>query len=117
MNNEATAVTGKQFDEATVKYIVSLFKDGKEPSFIVSNLVENGYDYDTSYAYVTMIHEKMAVAQVTHEKKNAPWNLIFGLIILTIGIAITASSAGVIAYGAIIVGAAKTLQGLANVLS
>lgn len=117
MNESTTAVPGKTFDEKTVKYIVSLFQEGRDSSFIVSNLVENGYDYDQSYNIVAAIHQKLVTAQTKREKKNGPLNLILGLVILIAGIAVTASGVGVIAYGAIIVGALKTIQGLADVLS
>lgn len=107
--------SGKRpIDEKALQYIISLFKDGKDSSFIVSNMVDNGYGYDESYAVVRTIEQKIVTEQVRREKKNGPLTLILGLVILTAGIAITMSGSGVIAYGAIIVGALKTIQGLAN---
>ncbi|MCX6318454.1 MAG: hypothetical protein NTW29_14275 [Bacteroidetes bacterium] len=112
--NPAEAPAGKEYTEETVKYIATLLRDGKDPSFVVANLVENGYPYDSTYALVTAVHQKMSNNQVVHEKKNASADLIFGLILLVAGIAITVSSAGVIWYGAILVGAIKIIRGLSN---
>lgn len=107
--------SGKRpIDEKALQYIISLFKDGKDSAFIVSSMVDNGYGYDESHAVVRAIEEKIVTQQTRREKKNGPLTLILGLVILIAGIAITMSDAGVIAYGAIIVGAMKTIQGFAS---
>jgi hypothetical protein len=55
-----------------------------------------------------------APAQEERSSGGNSFNVILGFIILGVGLAITLSGSGVIAYGAIIVGFAKIIGGLSN---
>lgn len=88
-------------------------KAQKTPEFIVDELIQNGYDYQSSYDATHALYDTVAVTKHDVDKKGGTTDIIIGLLILIVGIAIT-SSGQVIAYGAIIVGAIKLIRGIAN---
>jgi hypothetical protein len=104
----------KPLDDKARTFIIDLMKGQKTPEFIVSKLVDNGYDYQQAYDYTHSLYSKVSEAVQEKEKSGAGMDIGLGLVILVAGIAITASGAGVIAYGAILVGAVKLIRGLAN---
>jgi hypothetical protein len=111
---ELTQKTNKPLDEKARTFIIDLMKGQRPPEFIVDKLVQNGYDYQQSYDYTHSLYSKVSDAVKEKDKKGATWNIVLGLIILIVGIAITASGSGVIAYGAILVGAVKLIKGIAD---
>lgn len=113
-NSSPESGNEKPLDESAKNYIHQLLKDGKELPFIAETLEKNGYNKNQAAVYAATVKLAILEEQGRRTKKWAPVNLILGLVILGAGIAITFSEAGIIAYGAIIVGAAKTLQGIAG---
>ena len=103
----------KPIDDKAQNFIVDLLKAQKSPEFIVDKLMANGYDYQASYDAVHAIYDHAVVSTQENEKKSGGTDIAIGLVILVIGIAITASG-NVIAYGAIIVGAIKLIRGVSN---
>ena len=103
----------KPIDDKAHNFIVDLMKAQKTPEFIVDKLVANGYDYQQSYDVTHALHNYAQASVQQEEKKSGGADIVIGLVILVIGIAITASG-NVIAYGAIIVGAIKLIRGISN---
>ena len=104
----------KPLDEKARTFIIDMMKAQKTPEFIVDKLVENGYDYQESYNYTHSLYSQVTQRVDEDAKSGSTTDIVLGLIILVIGIAVTASGVGVIAYGAIIFGAIKLIRGLAN---
>jgi hypothetical protein len=105
----------KSIDDKAHQFIVDLVKAQKKPELIVEKLVANGYDYTQSHEATYTFYNKVVELQSTYAKNNSGTDIAIGLVILIIGIVVTAaSSGGVIAYGAIIVGAIKLIRGIAN---
>ena len=105
----------KNIDDKAHQFIINLIKAEKKPAFIVEKLVENKYDYAQAYEATNSIYNKVVEVQTTHAKNNSGTDIAIGLVILIIGIIITAASSGsVIAYGAILVGIVKLIRGIAN---
>jgi hypothetical protein len=73
-------------------------------------LVQKGYDPKVADAQVREQLRQRNEAQSGHNS----FDVIIGVLILGVGLVVTFSGAGVIAYGAIIVGAARIIGGLTS---
>jgi hypothetical protein len=73
-------------------------------------LVQKGYDPKVADAQVREQLRQRNEAQSGHNS----FDVIIGVLILGVGLVVTFSGAGVIAYGAIIVGAARIIGGLSS---
>jgi hypothetical protein len=112
--NEVTNKS-KDIDDKAHQFIIDLIKAEKKPEIIVEKLVANGYDYTQSHEATYSFCNKVVELQSAHAKNNSGTDIAIGLVILIIGIVVTAaSSGGVIAYGAILVGAIKLIRGISN---
>ena len=101
----------KAIDDKAQHFIVDLLKAQKSPEFIVDKLMANGYDYQSAYDATHALYDNVTVTRNDVDKKSGTTDIVIGLLILVVGIAITATG-NVIAYGAIIVGAIKLIKGI-----
>ena len=103
----------KQIDEKAQIFIVDLLKAQKSPEFIVDKLMANGYDYQSSYDATHALYDRVTVTRDDVDKEGGGTEIIIGLLILGVGIAVTYTGYA-IAYGAIIYGAIRLIKGIAN---
>jgi hypothetical protein len=104
----------KTLDNAGKEFALYHLKKGKTIEDVTVLLTENGYAYQEAFTYVNQLVVTSNQEAATTDKKNATVNIILGILILVIGVTVTfASSGGVIAYGAILVGIVKFFKGLA----
>jgi hypothetical protein len=106
------------FDSEVERLILEIEKQTNlKPHVYVANtkddvtqmLVQNGYDEHLAKNKVDT-HYNAAEQEDSNQRVI---DILLGLVILGIGLAVTFSGAGVIAYGAIIVGAIRIIKGLA----
>jgi hypothetical protein len=103
----------KNLDTAGKEFALYHLKKGKTIEDVTHLLTQNGYNYSEAFNYVsTLVITSNETAKAT-DKKNATVNILFGLLLLIIGLCITfTANSGIVAYGAIIVGITKTIRGI-----
>jgi hypothetical protein len=94
---------------------------GKAPAIYVPRntedltqmLVQKGMDRNTAEQTVSAHEQRQQETRNSNSGGNA-FDIILGVVILGVGLVITMSSSGVIAYGAIIVGIMRIVKGLSS---
>jgi hypothetical protein len=88
-------------------YVASTAED------LTQMLIQKGYDPKVADAQV---REQLRQQNEQNEQRSSgnSFDIIIGVLILGVGLVVTFSGAGVIAYGAIIVGAARIIGGLTS---
>lgn len=108
--------------EAIYAYGAALLREGKSPNEVEEALVAKGIERKTAEVVVDKLTRTRDTAVVADRKERGAKNMMIGGLICVVGIIITAAtysgaSGGgryVIAWGAIIFGAIRFFQGLAQ---